>query len=216
MYNHGFPITIVDNFLDDPYETVELANSVNYEIDTEGRWPGKRSVHVGEFAPVFFNRVIKKFISLYYGSENKYSFYASMYFQKIPSNLNEGWVHADVQSYVNGIIYLNPKPSINAGTSIIMPNTVNWDNAINIDVKKECYKNSKDDEIAREENNCQFHESIIIKNRFNRLLAFDGHINHKANFEKDTKNKERLTLVFFITQFVSENPLPLHRSRISS
>lgn len=215
MYNHNFPVTIIDNFLDDPYGAVELANSVEYKVDPDGRWPGKRSVHIGEFAPVFFQRVLKKFFAVFYDVQTDYEFFANMHFQKIPGSLKDGWIHNDIESWLSGIIYLNTQPSLNSGTSIIMPNNVNWDNSINIEVKKECYKNNTDNDEAREENNSQFHDSIIVKNRFNRLIAFDGHINHKANFDIGPKNKERLTLVFFVNKFVPSTYYPLHRLRMT-
>jgi hypothetical protein len=212
MINHVFPITIVDNFLDDPYLAIELANKQEFFTDDEGRWPGSRSNNIAEFAPKFFERTLNKFFAIFYEKDSFYKFTCSMQFQKVGSKYTDGWAHIDSGSLISGILYLNVNPSINSGTSICMPNSIEWDN-LNIKNKIENYKNGTDDPIKRQENNDQFHESIIIKNKFNRLIAFDSHLLHKANFEKNIDNDDRLTIVFFVHNFLSEKEFPLLRSR---
>ena len=38
-----YPITIVDDFFDDPDEIVELAEALNWYQPDTGNWPGKRT-----------------------------------------------------------------------------------------------------------------------------------------------------------------------------
>jgi hypothetical protein len=40
------PITIIDDFLENPDLVVDFANSLEYQKDEQGRWPGKRSNHL--------------------------------------------------------------------------------------------------------------------------------------------------------------------------
>lgn len=214
MYNHAFPVTIVDNFLDDPFGVIELANKQKFYKDEEAKWPGMRTANVSDFAPNFFQRTIKKFFTMFYNNkESYYNFISSMHFQKVGSKFDDGWVHADVGSIISAIVYLNPNPAPNSGTSIYMPNNVDYDTSLNIEDKKESYKNGVDSPDKRKEINQQFHESIVVKNRFNRLIAFDGHIHHKASFEQNKQKDDRLTLVFFIEKFVTADDYPLFRLR---
>lgn len=214
MYNHAFPVTIVDNFLDDPFGVIELANKQKFYRDEEGKWPGLRTVNIAEVAPYFFERTIKKFFSMFYNDkESYYNFVCGMYFQKVGSKYDDGWIHSDSGSILSAIVYLNTNPAPNSGTSIYMPNTVDFNTSLHVEDKKESYKNGVDSPDKRKEINQQFHESIVVKNRFNRLIAFDGHIHHKASFEQNKQKDDRLTLVFFIEKFVTSDDYPLFRLR---
>ena len=214
MINHSYPITIVDNFFDDPFEVIKLAEQQEYRIDAGGRYPGKRTVHVGDFAPNFFNKTITKFFSIFYNLENiKYQYHASMHFQKVGIQYDDGWIHADNPQLISGIVYLNTNSSLNSGTSICMPNSVDWVATKNLDTKIESFLAEKDHTTARSENNDQFHETVIVKNKFNRLIAFDSHLAHKANFELMPNNTERLTLVFFVENFITTELYPLTKMR---
>lgn len=214
MINHNFPVTIVDNFLDNPFSVINLAKTQDYFIDTKGKYPGKRTEHVGNFAPNFFDKTLQKFFSLFYELQDcNFQYFSLMYFQKIGKNFNDGWIHSDNPMIVSGIVYLNPEPSLNSGTSICMPNDSNWIPAKNLDTKIENFINDKDDDLAREQNNCQYHDSIIVKNKFNRLIAFDSQLAHKASFEPMPNGEERLTLVFFIEKFIVDKQYPISRMR---
>ena len=215
MINHSYPITIVDNFFDDPFEVIKLAEQQEFKIDTLGRWPGKRTEDVFKFSPNFYYHTYQKLFSLFYNLEKiKYEYYGQMVFQKVGNHFDDGWVHVDKQMLLTAIIYLNQNPSLNSGTSICMPNGTNWSTFKNLNKKEESYVLEKDDPVARCENNAQFHESVIIKNKFNRCLAFDACLAHKANFEPLPNNEERLTLVCFVENFFSDDFNPINRMRM--
>ena len=73
---------------------------------------------------------------------------------------------------------------------------------------------SKELDHFRKENNEQFIESIVVKNKFNRLIAFDSHLYHSAEGIDDDDTHDRLTLVFFIEKLnVDEYPLQRLRRR---
>ena len=44
-----FPITIVDNFFEDPDAIVELANSHKFYNPDVGNWPGKRTKQLARY-----------------------------------------------------------------------------------------------------------------------------------------------------------------------
>ena len=47
-----FPITIVDNFFDDPDAIVEVANNLKYFNPQGGHWPGTRTKNLHIDAPL--------------------------------------------------------------------------------------------------------------------------------------------------------------------
>jgi len=214
MINHSYPITIVDNFFDDPHSVIRLAEQQEYETDKLGRWPGKRTKQVFDFAPNFYSNTINRLFSLFYNLQKiRYEYFAEMIFQKVGNQFDDGWVHVDNPKLLTAIVYLNENPSLNSGTSICMPNSVDFSVLKNLDKKKENYLIQKDDNEARIENNAQYHDSVIVKNKFNRLLSFDSSLAHKANFEASHDKKERLTLVCFVENFFSEDFNPINRMR---
>ena len=54
-----YPITIIDNFFDDPDAIVELANSLDYYAPETGNWPGVRTKRLHECGEncTIFNRL---------------------------------------------------------------------------------------------------------------------------------------------------------------
>ena len=119
-------ISIVDNFFKDPDKIVDFASSLKFK-QSDGFYPGQRSEELHIAAPNFFNKTILKILALYFDYNNTEVSYrnANMYFQKIKpfdknkkSILNEGLIHQDAYFNLAGVIYLNKKPDLNAGTSI--------------------------------------------------------------------------------------------------
>ena len=132
-----------------------------------------------------------------------------MYFQKSNKHFGKGWVHADVDFLITGIIYLNPIESLNSGTSIYQAKRTGAE-PIHSDIKQDFYKGKIENcDVARDENNNQFEETVVVKNKFNRLVLFDSHLFHSANeFVGNDADSERLTLVFFINKlFIHQYPI---------
>ena len=67
-----FPLTIVDDFFDDPDAIVELANSCMYFDTDVGNWPGKRTEQLYEIDNRFFNYFGEKIFKLYFCLVRKY------------------------------------------------------------------------------------------------------------------------------------------------
>ena len=49
-----YPLTCIDNFFENPSSIVNYANTLSYEADEEGRWPGYRSQPLHIINPDFF------------------------------------------------------------------------------------------------------------------------------------------------------------------
>lgn len=207
------PITIVDDFLDQPREWRDFALNCEYE-DSDGRWPGSRSAPLDRLNPTMSDRFMFKFLSLFYDTTALKAHWEVLGgFQRIPSGSGQGWVHRD-NYLITAIVYLNPDPDPESGTTLYVPRPgVIWDMK-HLDKKRSHHLgllSTKDAEPFRQDHNSQFTESVVVKNRYNRLLAFPGNMHHGANV-LDSNGDDRLTLVMFIKSvLVNGVQMPLVR-----
>lgn len=214
MKNYIIPTTIVDDFFDDPELVRKFALGQEYKPDPDLKWPGTRSAELHSVDPSFFGNTIQRFFQLFYPAESELRWAATANFQKVPKSYEQGWAHVD-SALITGIVYLdNESVEPDAGTVIYQPKNAGV-SLIHRDKVIESFKNTENTSqysAYRKENNNQFDESIVVKNRFNRLLAFDSHMYHAAsNFSGDGDNS-RLTLVFFIRR-IHTDMFPLQRAR---
>jgi hypothetical protein len=215
----NFPVTILDNFFDDPDAVRRFALEQEYKKDPENKWPGKRTDLIFNLNKELFNHFTRRFFSLFW--DFKYSdidWSVNAYFQKIDSRYNSGWVHPDRYTILSGIIYLNPNPNTNGGTSIFYRKKDKpFSDTIYEEIKEKSYSDrisNEESEKYRLENNNQFKETIRINNVYNRLISFDSYQFHSANsfFGDEKENTERLTLVFFLEKMGS-SVLPVVRAK---
>ena len=202
MQNYIIPTSVIDGFFEDPYKVREFALVQNFSPDPNKMWPGTRSDLLININANLHYYTIFKFLSIYYPIADIKNYFAKAYFQKVNKDFKSGWVHKD-NDIITGIVYLNPDGDENSGTSICEPK-VPGTQLINGEEKRKFIadpKNYKGDiNTLRQQNNNQFTDSIIIKNKFNRLLSFDSHLYHTANEYVGEDTTERLTLVFFISR----------------
>ena len=81
--------------------------------------------------------------------------------------------------------------------------------------KKKSYLNKMSIEDAKKykhEHNEQFEETIRVSNVYNRLIAFDSHLQHAAQDFFGKGEESRLTLVFFVNKLFTNNT-PISRVR---
>ena len=67
-----FPITIVDNFFDDPDAIVEVANNLKYFNPQGGHWPGTRTKNLHIDAPRLHMYFTQKLNSIFFGDNPDY------------------------------------------------------------------------------------------------------------------------------------------------
>jgi len=216
---HTIPLTILDNFLDDPDKIRAWALQQEYYPAEDGKWPGLRSKLIHELDTPFFHLVCRKFFSQFYDIPNttEISWEVSMMFQMVPKDYDSGWVHTDEKdSQITGIIYLSPNANLNGGTSIYR-NKSNLVQPIhvNTDFKKDSYLKKipiQETKKYKEEHNSQFEETIRISNVYNRLISFDSHLIHGAQEFFGESEESRLTLIFFVKKLLVDNT-PISRVR---
>ena len=212
------PVTVLDNFLDDPDKIRNWALSLEYFPDPDGRWPGLRSKQLSELNKPFFDLICGKYFSQFFDLRTEQvQWVVSMQFQIVGEKYHSGWVHSDEgTAQVTGIVYLTPNSNLNGGTSIYQEKKNIIANAhYHTEVKENLYLNKISNEEAikyRDEHNSQYEETIRVSNIYNRLISFDSHLHHAAQdfFGKDTES--RLTLVFFVNELLVNNS-PINRVR---
>lgn len=217
-----FPITVIDNFFNDPDKVRDLALKCNYGPSPTGDWPGQRTELLHIVDENFYKNFCLKIISIFYDTNyHNVNMECRAYFQKITSldnnpksNKNKGWIHADDQIFA-GIIYLNPEISFDKGTSIYHTKS-NFDQKeiYNLSKAKHRFYLKNDDSNYDEcftKLSSYFDETINVKHVYNRLVLIDGTSWHAAqNFYN--KNNSRLTLVFFINKLELPNAIsPIDR-----
>ena len=205
MTNFRIPVTVVDNFWEDPDSLVSFSKQVSY--DEKGNFPGIRARldHTNLFQPV-----INKVISYFAFVNESTTWQASLAFQITNSELRKGWVHLDNDALFAFILYLDENPDPDSGTSIFSRNTYNHD--IETQEVKQLKRNAQNDSLLLDENyfdtmdrfNSQFTETMEVKNVFNRILIFDSSTYHGVKKFVDN----RLTMVGFINRLSARKYYP--------
>jgi hypothetical protein len=212
---HLIPVTVLDNFFDDPDKVRRWALQQEYFPDSDGRWPGLRSKQIYELDDPLFQMTCRKFFSQFFDLrlDQEIQWQVSMNFQIVHEGYDSGWIHSDEETaQITGIIYLSPNSNLNGGTSIYREKTNLIQNVYrNGKYKEDSYKNNMTIEDAKkykEEHNAQYEETIRVSNVYNRLISFDSHLHHAAQDFFGEGEDSRLTLVFFVNRlFVNNTPV---------
>ena len=215
-----YPITIVDDFFEDPDAIVEMANALKYYPPDRGNWPGVRTKQLHVVEERFFNYFGEKVHLLFHDSKPEY-WNMQTHFQKIEpfsedqyDPLNRGWVHQDHDSWFGGIVYLTKNPDPDTGTSIYkVKNGYSFQYEQELKMKESIYKSQVTDdaeyEKAFDSMQEQYVETVTIENVYNRFVLFSGNTHHGV---KTFGSSPRLTLNFFgMGQY--GKILPVMRSR---
>ena len=207
---------VIENFLDNPLEFRKVALSTPAHLWKKApnkAWPGYRIPLPNTLYDSYF-RSIKKYRSLLRGVDTAQ---IVMCLQWIDERYLAGCFHFDPDTYTM-ITYLNPNPPANSGTEVA--NDAKWDPGArgknpktswgaamdNFTRIKELYHSSDMNPIQGffykkklDLYNSRFKEPLIVPNRFNRTLIFDGPRVHRAqNFFGNKVENSRLTLISFI------------------
>ena len=152
-----YPITIVDNFFEDPDGIVEQAMELRFYTPNSGNWPGTRtkSLHVEQ--PRFFSHFGQKLHLLHYESAPEY-WNLQCHYQLIHpfaedkySKKNRGWVHKDIDTWFGGIVYLSKDPEPDTGTSIYrVKRGFSHQTAEEIEKKEALYRSEEVDDLEYE------------------------------------------------------------------
>ena len=200
-----YPITIVDDFFEDPDGIVEMANELRYYTPNTGNWPGQRTKNLHVEEPRFFTHFGTKLHLLFYETVPEY-WNLQCHFQMIHpfcddknSKKNRGWIHKDIDTWFGGIVYLKKDPEPNTGTSVYkVKKGFSHQYAEEIEQKEALYRSENVDDAeynkAYDAMRNQFEETVSVANVYNRFVMFNGNTHHGVQTFGTTP---RLTLNFF-------------------
>ena len=202
------PVTILDNFFENPDAVREFALAQQYFPSEDGRWPGLRTAPLHTINTKFFNHFCRRVLTLFYDEPNP-AHHSYVCFQKVPTGSEKGWIHID-DNIITALVYLNLKSNYSSGTSIYkLKNHVSYLDPDHNLVKIDYYKgkcDAKKSAESRELNNSNFDETIKVSNVYNRLLAFDSSMWHAAQ-DFDTDDEDRITLIAFFDKVNPRGPV---------
>lgn len=204
---YDFPIFCIDKFYENPDKVREFALTCQYRPEGEGneKYSGYRTECISTIDNDFYNKFCEKILSIFYQNLIKTDYRILTYFcihplrdTEIKSSENRGRIHTDHKSLIGGVVYLNPNPYINSGTSV--------------------YRLLKQDEhvpdaevIIQKNKISRYIETASFKNVYNRLVGFDGKIIHGIT-NTYMPNDMRLTQVFFLNYLKNTNITPVKRT----
>jgi hypothetical protein len=221
-----FPTVCVDGFWEDPDEIRRIALELPYDNleDNQGRYPGRRTLRLERIMPELHTKFCDRFFSLFYdyGVTNvRYKVHAGFqlidpFSDQYNHILNQGWVHKDAEMILGGVIYLNPNPDPECGTSLGYLKEPRQDDP----TAKERVLAGDTSQAAMdaytkslELNISNFVETVKFSNVYNRMICFDAGVDHKANNMSNNFKDTRLTLVFFVEKIDATSLSPLERMR---
>ena len=211
-----YPISIVDNFFEDPDSVANLSKNLKYLPSADGTWPGVRSDNLHLIDWRLFDSVCRKISHIFYSNCESWTYQIS--FQRVmPFSENQydkkncGWVHKDRTNF-GGVIFLTREPDDDTGVTIYKSKNGGYA----ITQEEEKIKNMHffgnpidDDEYNKAYNSYhdQFEETVKVKNVYNRLVLFNSTSLHAV---QTYGTKERLTMAFFNNYIQNKLP-PLYR-----
>jgi len=218
-----FPVTILDNFINNPNAIRKWALSLDYHSSLSGNYPGKRTKCLSTIHPGFYNEFNLKILSLFFNIEGIE--YKSNSFFHLSKNLEgTGWIHRDDNIILTCILYLSPSSNINQGTSFykLKPNLIHHlKNKNDFDTEKYMSKHyltgklSKQEYQTKEEYEKTSYDKILdIKDEYNRFISFDPvSLYHANNNISPLDESGRLTLITFFQSIKTFDTFPVLKSK---
>ncbi len=219
---HVYPVTVIDNFYENPDAIRKFALAQKYKFRHEETglgyvYPGCRTQDLHSLDSALQAMVLKKLISVFHIAEHDVMRWAiSSSFQSVSEIYQQGVIHIDNNTIFAGVLYLTPNAPLDAGTSLYRKNA---------SFSQERYQQACDQNDARFEAgdiimdtgfHGMFDEVVRVNNVYNTLILFEGDIYHAANkFFGSTLEDSRLAQVFFVNKIDANkaNSFPLNRSK---
>lgn len=215
-----YPVTVVENFYDDPDTIRKFALAQKYQFledrkDAKYVYPGSRTKDIYDLDAKLQEKICKKLVSVFHIHEHDLMRWAiSTSFQSVTEEYGQGVIHTDSNTIFAGVLYLTPHAPLNSGTSL-------YKKGATFDAKKyqEILEKNEDsfragEKILSTDYHSMFDEVVKVNNVYNTLIIYEGDTLHAANqFFGKTLKDSRLAQVFFINRIDANkaNSFPLNR-----
>ncbi|NDH09733.1 MAG: hypothetical protein EBY16_09020 [Gammaproteobacteria bacterium] len=216
-----YPITVVDNFYDNPDEIRKFALSQTYkhcfEIkDFPYTFPGSRTEDLSIIHPELFQKCCHKLTALFHNFDHDVMrWQITTCFQSVTKNFERGVIHHDTNTAFAAVLYLTPEPQKNSGTTLYKQGKsfdyLLYENSLKENDERFRKKQSVDTKYHH-----MFDEIVTVQNTYNTLIFYEGHHHHSANeFFGDSLESSRLAQVFFCHRVdgTKETAFPMLRSK---
>ncbi len=218
-----FPISCYDNFYEDPDYIRKFALSLDYSF-TSGSFPGCRSDCLSTISEEYHYKSINKILSMFGDFDlSGVTWNANSHFQKTwgfsenpNSSLNVGFIHSDGKSVLAAVVYLDPDPIADSGTTIYKIKEgvslkhddmhPEYSDQRLTEIRKDVFQSSEFCDIDSGKhykkclinNNNHFEKTLEVKNSYNRIIMYDGGLMHGQSNIYTKGDNFRLTQVIFI------------------
>jgi len=216
-----YPVTVVDNFYENPDEVRSFALAQEYKFCHEIKninytFPGSRTEDLSVIHPELMQKCCLKLTSLFHNFDHDaMRWQITSCFQSVTKEYERGVIHHDNNTVFAGVLYLAPNAPQSSGTTLYKTGK---------DFDQEVYQRAL---LANDERfkmnqpvdtsyHGMFDEIVKVENVYNTLILYEGHHHHAANeFFGETRETSRLAQVFFCHRVDStrDSAFPLSRAK---
>lgn len=216
-----YPVTVIDNFYENPQAIRDFALKQDFVFRHEIAenipvYPGSRTKDLLELDEILYHKICEKFTSVFHNFKHDLIRWSiSTSFQSVTEDFEYGIIHQDHDTVFAGVLFLTPNAPLNSGTSLFKENSsFNQENYIkSLKENDDRFKNNL--KINSDYHN-MFDEIVRVNNVYNSLIIYEGQHHHAANhFFGKTRETSRLTQVFFVKRVDAKagTTFPLSRTK---
>ncbi len=202
-----YPITIVENFYEDPDVIRQFALAQQYEFchereNVEYVYPGSRTKDLFDLDKEMHKRVCEKLVSVFHNTEHDVMRWAiSTSFQSVTEEYGEGVIHTDQNTIFAAVLYLTPDAPLNGGTSLFKKNNKFSESEYQAALAENDNNFKNGQIVMNTDYHKMFDEIVRVNNVYNTLILYEGQYLHAANqFFGKGLTDSRLAQVFFINK----------------
>lgn len=216
-----YPVTVVDNFYENPDEIRRFALAQQFEYcheikDISYTFPGSRTRDLSIIHPELFQKFCHKITSLFHNFDHDLlRWQITTSFQSVTKDFERGVIHHDANTVFAAVLYLTPEPQKNSGTTLYKAgksfDQQKYDAALS--ANDERFKKNQSVDTSYHQ---MFDEIVTVENTYNTLILYEGHHHHSANeFFGHSLETSRLAQVFFCHRVdtTKESTFPILRSK---
>ncbi len=214
-----YPVTVVDNFYENPDEIRRFALAQDYKFCHEIKninytFPGSRTEDLSVIHPELLQKCCQKLTSLFHNFDHDVMRWKiTSCFQSVTQEYERGVIHHDNNTVFAGVLYLAPNAPKSSGTILYKTGT-SFDSIAYQQALLRNDERFKMNQPVDTSYHDMFDEIVKVENVYNTLILYEGHHHHAANeFFGNTRETSRLAQVFFCQRVDSsrESAFPISR-----
>ncbi len=202
-----YPVTIVDNFYENPDAVRTFALSQKYKsrkqmTNADYVFPGSRTKDLSIINRSLYEKVSQKINALFHNTKyDNMRWSITTSFQSVGEEFGSGVIHQDDNTVFAAVLYLTPNAPLDTGTSLYKPNNLFDKEKYSAALKENDIRFDKGQVVMDTAYHQMFDEVVRVNNVYNTLILYEGNQYHSANrFFGKTLKDARLAQVFFVNK----------------